>query len=104
MARLTKTNKFVGTWCHEDSVIEYSISVQGDPLTVTGIDINDGEELRITDVQFDGSELRFTSLCPSTSYLLRHTLRPARGTNQIEHEYTRTENWRRPKPRAKKDL
>ncbi len=97
MEHLTKTNKFVGTWRHEDSVVEYSISVQGDPLTVTGNDINDGEELRITDVQFDGSELRFTSLCPSTSYRLRHILRPARGSNQIEHEYTRTEKWHRAK-------
>ena len=98
MEHLKKTNKFVGTWRHEDSVVEYSISVHGDPLTVTGVDINDGEELRITDEHFDGSELRFTSLCPSTSYRLGHIFRPTRGSNQIEHEYTRIEKWSRTKP------
>ena len=96
MKHSTNTKKFLGTWRHEDSVVEYSISVQGDPVTVTGIDINDGEELRIDDVQFNGSELRFTSFCPSNSYQLRHTFRPARR-NQIEHEYTRIENWHRAK-------
>jgi hypothetical protein len=90
-----KTKKFVGTWRHDDSVVEYSISIHGNPLTVTGIDVNDGEDLLIEDVRFDGSELSFTSFCPSTSYRLRHIFRPARGANQIEHEYTRTEKWQR---------
>ena len=82
MDHSTILKKLVGTWRHEDSVVEYSISIHGDPLTVTGTDINDGEELRISDVALDGSELRFTSVCPSTEYRLQHILRPARG-NQM---------------------
>lgn len=90
-------SKLVGTWRHQDSVVEYSISVLGDPLEVTGIDTNDGEKLRITDVRMEGTELRFTSTCPSTRYRLQHVLRPARG-HQVEHEYTRVEKWQRVKP------
>jgi hypothetical protein len=97
MKRSEDITKLVGTWRHEDSVVEYSISVLSDPLTVTGIDTNDGEKLRITDVRLEGPDLLFTSTCPSTRYRLRHVLRPARG-NQIEHEYTRIEKWRRVKP------
>ena len=97
MKRSKDITKLVGTWRHEDSVVEYSISVLGDPLTVTAIDTNDGEKLRITDIRLEGSELRFTSTCPSTRYRLQHILRPARS-NQIEHEYVRIERWRRVKP------
>lgn len=88
--------KLVGAWRHEDTVVEYTISVLGDPLKVTAVDTNDGEKLRITGVKLKGSELHFTSTCPSTRYRLQHVLRPARG-NQIEHEYTRIEKWQRVK-------
>lgn len=94
MKRSGDITKLLGTWRHEDSVVEYAISVLGDPLTVTGVDTNDGEKLRITEVRLEGSVLRFVSTCPSTRYRLKHVLRPARG-NQIEHEYTRVEKWRR---------
>ena len=98
MEALTKTDMFIGNWRHEDSVVEYSIAVHGDPLSVTAIDTNDGEEIRIDDVQFNGSELRCTSFCQSNSYRLQHIFRPAEGGNEIEHEYIRIEKWHRVKP------
>jgi hypothetical protein len=91
-----KTNKFAGTWCSENSVVAYSFSIHGEPIVVTGVDTNDGEELRIQDVTFDGSELRFTSICPSSSFVLRHVFRSVLG-DEIEHEYTCVENWQRKK-------
>jgi hypothetical protein len=90
----SKAHKFTGTWRGKDSVVEYSFSIEGDPIVVTGIDTSDGEQLRIQDVTFDGTELCFTTICPSTSYALRHVFRSVDG-NQIEHEFTRTENWQR---------
>lgn len=87
-------HRFAGTWRGDDSVIEYSFSIRGEPIAVRGVDASDGEELCIQDVVFDGSELRFTSICPSTSYALRHVFRLVDG-DRIEHEYTRTEYWHR---------
>jgi len=87
-------NKFAGTWCCDASVVEYSFSIHGDPVVVSGVDTSDGEKLRIEDVAFDGSELRFTSICPSSSFALRHVFRSVHG-DQVEHEYTRVENWHR---------
>jgi hypothetical protein len=90
----TTANRFNGTWCNENSVVQYSLSIQGDPIVVTGIDTSDGEELRIQDATFDGSELRFTSICPSTSFALRHVFRSVLG-DEVEHENIRVENWHR---------
>ena len=87
-------NKFAGTWRCDASVVEYSFSIHGDPVVVSGIDTSDGEELRIQDVAFDGSEFRFTSICPSSSFALRHVFRSVRG-DEVEHEYTRVETWHR---------
>jgi len=88
--------KFLGTWCHEDQCVEYSVSVQDDAVIVTGLDTSDGEVLRIQGVSFDGSELRFTSICPSTIFVLTHVFRPVLG-NEVEHEFTRIENWQKKK-------
>jgi hypothetical protein len=92
----SKVSKFAGTWWSQDSDVEYSFLFHGDNVVVAGVDTNDGEELRIQDVTFDGSELRFTSICPSTSFALRHVFRSVLR-DEIEHEYTRVENWQRKK-------
>jgi hypothetical protein len=88
--------KFVGTWCEKDQCVEYSVSVQDGAVAVAGLDTSDGEVLRIEDISFDGSELRFTSICPSTDFALAHVFRSAVG-DEIEHEFTRIEIWQRKK-------
>jgi hypothetical protein len=88
--------KFVGTWCEDDQCVEYSVSVQDGAVVVTGLDTSDGEVLRIEDISFDGSELRFTSVCPSTVFVLTHVFRSL-SDDEVEHEFTRIENWQRKK-------
>lgn len=92
MAVPPSIKKFLGTWTREDQNVEYTVSVQDDRVIVKGIDTSDGEELRIQDVTFDGSELRFTTVCISTVFSLRHIFRSVHG-NEIEHQFTLTENW-----------
>src|ERR1051326_2535750 len=75
MAVPPSIKKFLGTWTREDQNVEYTVSVQDDRVIVKGIDTSDGEELRIQDVTFDGSELRFTTVCISTVFSLRHIFR-----------------------------
>jgi hypothetical protein len=88
--------KFVGTWSEADQCVEYSIAVHDGAVFVSGLDTSDGEELRIEDISFDGLELRFTSVCPSTNFVLTHIFRSASG-DEVEHEFTRIERWRRKK-------
>jgi hypothetical protein len=92
MAVPPSIKKFLGTWKRDDQNVEYTVSVEGDRVVITGVDTSDGEELRIQDVAFDGSELRFTTVCVSTVFSLRHIFRSVHG-NEIEHQFTLTEIW-----------
>jgi len=96
MALPASIKKFLGTWTREDQNVEYTISVQDESIVVTGIDTSNGEEMRIQDISFDGSELRFTTIYISTVFSLRHIFRSVHG-NEIEHQFTLTENWVRKK-------
>ena len=96
MAVPASIKKFLRTWRRDDQKVEYTVSLQGDSIVVTGIDTSDGEELRIQDITFDGSELRFTTVCISTVFSLRHIFRSVHG-DEIEHQFTLTENWIRKK-------
>jgi hypothetical protein len=66
------TTAIVGRWRHvaawdsDDYLSEYEVTFDGKQFTVTGHDLNDGEEFEITYVSWDGASLRFRSLMPST--------------------------------------
>ena len=89
--------ELVGTWCHVDQDVEYTVSIQDDRICVTGLDTSDGEKLHIHDISHTDSELLFTSVCPSTNFALSHKFR-SEHSNEIEHEFTRIEKWSK-KPR-----
>ena len=94
MAISSSIQKFVGTWCEKGSCVEYSVSIQDGVVVVTGLDTSDGEVLRIQDISFDGSALRFTSVCPSTVFVLTHVFRSL-SDGEVEHEFTRIQTWQR---------
>jgi hypothetical protein len=96
MAVPASIKKFLGTWAREDQNVEYTVSVQDDRVVVTGIDTSCGEQMRIQDISFDGSELRFTTIYIPTVFSLRHIFRSVLG-DEIEHQFTLTENWQRKK-------
>ena len=90
---LTFRHALIGTWIHPgDTSVEYTVSALGDVCTVAAVDLVDGENFVISDLSWDGHELRFTSLMPSTNYDLRHVFRVL-STHEIEHEWTRSERW-----------
>lgn len=83
----------IGTWVHpDDPSVEYTVSALGDVCVVSGVDTSDGEAFAISQTSWDGRELRFTSLMPSTQYELRHVFR-VRSETEIEHEWQRIERW-----------
>ena len=90
---LTFQHALIGTWfLDDDAAVEYTVSALGDSCTVSGVDLSDGEEFVITDISWDGAELRFTSLMPSTQYELRHVFRVL-SDYEVEHEWTCVETW-----------
>jgi hypothetical protein len=90
---ITFRHALIGTWVYpEDTPAEYTVSGLGDICAVSGIDTTDGEPFVISNVSWNGRELRFTSLMPSTQYELRHIFRVI-SEDEIEHEWIRTERW-----------
>jgi len=75
---------------------EYSITVADGGFRVTGIDCSDGEQFVISDVQWDGEWLAFTSFMPSTRRRGLNRMRHL-DTHEIEFLFTFTvqEIWRR---------
>ena len=95
---LTFRHSLIGTWVHpDDPLVEYTVSALGDVCTVSGVDHSDGENFVISDVSWDGYELRISSLMPSTQYNLRHVFR-VHSEHEIEHEWLRVERWHKKSP------
>ncbi len=65
---------FLGAWQPEDSSAIFRACMSGGQLRVDGWDSADGERFVISAVAFDGTELRFDSLRPSTEFRVQNTL------------------------------
>lgn len=95
-----------GTWqevenpISETSVV-YRIAVVDGHFVVSGIDEGDGTKLTISNIQWDGAALCFTSVYPRTGRRVKHVFRVfKRGL--VKHDVTSTDHeiWRkRPKKR-----
>jgi hypothetical protein len=94
-------HSFVGTWqevenpISETSVI-YKIAVVEGHFVVSGIDEDDGTELKISGTRWDGASLHFTSIYPRTGHRVQHELR-ALKPGLVNHYGTSTdlEVWRK---------
>ena len=75
---------------------EYSVTVAGGKFSVTGIDQSDGEEFVISNIQWDGEWLSFSSLMESTQRRGVSRIRYV-DTNEVEFvfTFTETETWRK---------
>jgi len=93
-----RTRCLQGTWCHPDTSAEFTIRVLKTKVAVAGVDVDDGEKFIVSDVEWDGSVLSFTTLMPSTGWKVLHRISPNRG-NTVRHEYTCVETWKKRKPK-----
>jgi len=100
MKELTKAAKLkkllVGTWINHKSAVEFTVGLDGGKVVVTALDVKSGEAKRIQDVTWNGKDLKFISVMPSTGFVLRHVFRPSLAhPNSVENEYTSVANWER---------
>ena len=65
-------NDLAGVWYFTDSTAKIKISTQGSQISIDGWDSSDGEKFVISDIHFDGKTLQFTTLMPSTNWLVHN--------------------------------
>ena len=96
IVKLQSSHPLVGIWISDegDSSAEFEISPAPDGFKVTGRDRSDGEQFQISNVAWDGNQLTFDSLMPSTGYGAKHVLR-LRSPEKVDHELTIYEVWKR---------
>ena len=85
----------LGTWAHtlpwdsDDYLAEYTVALKGNKLSVSGVDVNDGEKFKISGVTWDGRRLRFKSLMPSTGRIGLNEFR-LKTNGKVESRFTFT--------------
>jgi hypothetical protein len=67
----------VGTWfeqgeASETTSVVYTISARGGQFHVSGVDESDGVELEISEVAWDGKNLRFVTRYPPNNWTASH--------------------------------
>lgn len=78
--QVSNRNPFVGTWEEEPNVggtttVVFEISVKHGRFVVTAWDSEDGTELGISQVKWDGSALRFSSFYPPGEHTAINAMR-----------------------------
>jgi hypothetical protein len=91
-----KAKHLTGTWVHPDTTAEYTFVVDKIKVRVSGVDTYDDERFEISEVNWNGETLAFTSIMPSTDWRVTHRVAPNRG-GTVNHEFTCTEQLRKKK-------
>lgn len=88
-----------GRWIHqdEDSDAEYVIEHRDDGIAVTARCISDDELMEVRNLRWEGDDLKFDTVVPSSGYHARHTLRFPEP-DRCDHELTLFEIWKRVPP------
>lgn len=68
-SKVSNRHPLIGTWQEEPSIggttsVVFKVSVKDGAFVVTSWDSDDGTELKVSQVKWDGSTLRFTSFYP----------------------------------------
>ena len=83
-----------GRWKLPHSSIVVEIAPAGDGLDIRAIDSDDGEELRIDDIQVDDREIAFVLVTPSTNWTV-HKAIAYEENDSISCVTTRVDSWER---------
>ena len=117
-SKVSNRHPLIGTWEEEPNIggtttVVFEVSIKDGGFVVTAWDSEDGTELKISQVKWDGSELRFTSFYPpgehTTANLMRYSSKGklrlrCSGTYADGEKFSLLEVWvrskkQRPKPK-----
>ena len=86
---------FVGTWaqdedCSDRTSVTFTVAVKDGRFLISGVDESDGTIFKISDIRWDGVNLRFVSFFPTTNHKAKHAFRLiAKG--QVNHQVSYTD-------------
>lgn len=90
---LPAAHALAGTWVNSDWDTEFTVQPSATGAVVIGRDTMHGEGFVISDVSWDGSVLRFTSMLPSTGYKAGHAFYSPPANGRLQHEVSFFETW-----------
>ncbi len=91
----------IGTWREVENPVDvtsvvYEVTVKDGRFVVTGLDEENGTQLRILQVRWDGEFLKFNSVYPTTDYQTKHAMTIVkRGLVKHFVTFTELEFWRK---------
>jgi hypothetical protein len=95
--RTAAPDPLIGVWAPDDetdSNVHFTVRRRGQRLTVSAVDVFDGESLRVSKVAQQGRTLRFATTTPSTGSTMEHELRATSATSAV-YRFTITQRWKK---------
>lgn len=80
--------RFAGTWISNDTTAEYNITIDGQTLCLAARDGNDKENFEISQLEWNGYQLRATFLMPSTQWATRSSITLDRSQGTLIDEFS----------------
>lgn len=90
--------EIAGTWINDKTTGKICISFDGGSIKVDCWNTEDNEQLRTSDIQWDGNELQVTFFLPSTNYTSHWTFTQVSSDileSSFQGIYSGTETWTR---------
>jgi len=91
---IDKRDKYVGDWVStfpddsSDYLVQYTITKTKNSLKVSAKDFRDNEKMKISNIEFFGSYLKFTSIMSSTKRKGINIFRARKGSIDVEFTFT----------------
>lgn len=89
--------QYNGTWVHDSDKhrnAEFHIKANGDNIAISGKDRSDGEKFVISNIDWDGQRLYFTSTMPSTNCVVKQSF-TLMSDLKMDRECTMYEVWKK---------
>ena len=83
-----------GTWRLPNSSVVVEISISGDVVRIRATDRDDGEELKVEDIDVGSEKIRFTLVTPSTQWTVHKEIEQ-QDNGSLRCITTIIDNWER---------
>jgi hypothetical protein len=83
-----------GTWRLPNSSVVVQISISGEEIRIRATDRDDGEELRVEDIDVGSDKIAFTLVTPSTQWTVQKQIEP-QDNGSIRCITTILDSWER---------
>lgn len=86
--------RFAGTWISNDTAAEYNITINGQTLCLAARDSNDNENFEISQLDWNGHQLRATFRMPSSRWTTHSNITLDRSQGTLIDEFSTSQGER----------